>query len=91
MQILHSLEFKAGTLTVALPREISSDRLDEITRLLDKALTSEGVGRFAWHQQGKHHQEMVFHVFGQRATLMVRAELDRLGYDRRVLIVTDYA
>ena len=89
MKQLPSLEPTLSTLTVVLPGFITNDRRDEMADVLDNTLRTEGVGRFAWSQQGRRQEELVFHTFDQRATFLVRAELNRLGYDRRALIITD--
>ncbi len=80
-----------GVLTVSLPKATAPDILDELTATLHDSLLAEGVGRFLWHQSARRYVEMVFHILGERATWIVRSELDRLGYDRTAFIVTDFS
>lgn len=91
MNSIPDCEPKTGVLTVTFLRPVEEDRLDELAATLHQALLTEGVGRFLWHQQGRQHNELVFHIFGERAPWIARAELDRLGYDRRAFVVTDFS
>lgn len=83
--------FQPGVLTVSLPRATAPERLDELAATLHQSLMADGIGRFLWHQQKRRYDELVFHIIGDRAAFHVRAELDRLGYDRLALVVSDFS
>lgn len=85
-----SYPFQPGVLTVSLHKPNDAERLDELSAALHRELISDGVGRFLWQQSARKYDELVFHILGERAVWVVRAELDRLGYDRQALVVTDF-